>query len=1583
MNKTKIRVLSMVLTVFMLVSMLTGFAVASAAPFATAYECAITVEGVPQIAKTALLVDTTITEEDGATVTRSWDGAEYTFVVGTNAFKALTDAYAYAKANSISRPDIIVTGWDGTDLTIEAESNVYGPNWNTAPMNEMGDMTKVGIKSNGEDWTANSAYTQKEIKIGSIIVKGSPSNWVGVYGFTITKYITLGKERGASAAYIEYLIRNCKMAGVETNTNILTGYGNTDVSCKDVVTFENFWLDTIGGTSDGASRFFGDNTRHLPHIVFDGLYIDFSKADLGFKKINDHLKSYFANSSMTFKNSNLRRNGSGNTPYWNLAQRNDGTALTRELYYDNSTLFNTNQNGGFIYIADGTWSTVSVTNNFIVATTANATAAMPLFITNGSDQGIVNDKTYTITGNRLLGVKAAIDNLKVPVPMFIEDNFTVSTIAANISDYQDKAGEPLTTTKGYSSECSGSYIYDYAMNYSSKIKVTDVDFGAGSEAEVGADLITVKYFGDKDTVTPVFTTNPDTAALGKVLYELSATADFSDSVTEVNVAEIKVNKIATLYLRAYYKGNPNYETVYQLKVIAATPVDFDISNGFEFAGKTFKFEDTAVFVYETELEDDGNYYGYGFLGDEYYRFKVDNKLVFDSMSMLETQMTGVIEPNVLLPGAEYGEYTFTYAANYYGANAGLNPVDKSQSQTVTGEDWTLNAEWGKYSDTAFDVIYFADGLEGKIYLNGITVRGQVNDTLRTMGKDGKAYGSLDIEFENLVVAHIRGAEFADARNGGLINRQIGSTTADKVFNLINTRSVNSDNTQVEFIENQYMDIDYADFNETYTDSFSIKNAYISDIRNANYLFNDYVPAHMTVDGLYMDMAALGDTVDNLIGNFKTGAAVKTGSFAFINSNIRNANTGSVSANLSIQGPTGDAASSKLADGYAYNVSINGNIFYNSLHNTTAAKSAIIVAPSMISALEIKENYAFQTGNNAKSKAFIRFNDDLKDANSDPALAIIGNINVDGNSFVGYDSTDLAFDLGLGDNDPTIKNTFASDDDEAHLTTDLVGEYYAVMGSENYYLDFAKTVASASVLITGTTVAEGGDFRDIVIAGQDVTMRIYGGTLADLTFTTAAGAAEGKWATNAAGTRAQNASRVTPASIGAGKSKTYYFIYSYTHEGVAHKYSYKVTIESCVDCSEHVWKTEGTFNNDATCLQNGTQVVKCSTAGCIATAVVEKPDSKAECIYDNYVANNDATCVKVGTETGTCIWCGTENTRENATLYPENKTAHKWGAYVYNNDATCAKDGTETSVCEDNCGASQTRTSAEHLKSTVAHTWGEYTYDGTATCQHNGTKTAMCTVDGCRVVNTIDDPNFPASEKNHVWGEYVYNKDATKTADGTQTATCALCGKTNTVTAVGTKLAVTIEDSSKTFKDVKSTAWYKAAVDYVTSHGFMNGTTTTVFGIGQNVERGMFVTILARMAGVDTTSKGVNNVATKFTDVASGKYYTAAIKWASDNNIVNGTGKTTFSPTEKISRQDLCVMVVRFAEFKGIKLLAKEKEMTFTDASQISNYAKAAVKTCQMADIVNGHTSGAFAPRDTATREEAAQILYTLHKNFMA
>ena len=164
----------------------------------------------------------------------------------------------------------------------------------------------------------------------------------------------------------------------------------------------------------------------------------------------------------------------------------------------------------------------------------------------------------------------------------------------------------------------------------------------------------------------------------------------------------------------------------------------------------------------------------------------------------------------------------------------------------------------------------------------------------------------------------------------------------------------------------------------------------------------------------------------------------------------------------------------------------------------------------------------------------------------------------------------------------------------------------------------------------------------------------------------------------------------------------------------------------------------------------------------------EPATQAHAHSYTATVTKQPTCTAEGVKTFRCS-CGDS--------YTETISAagHVFGAYVYNNDATEAADGTETAACTI-CGAKDTRTAAG---TKIAHVHN-YTAVVTkaATCAEEGVKTYTCS---CGSSYTEAVPVIA-----HSFGDYIYNDDATTEKDGTRTATCSVCGKTDTVTAEGTK-----------------------------------------------------------------------------------------------------------------------------------------------------------------------------------------------------
>lgn len=177
-----------------------------------------------------------------------------------------------------------------------------------------------------------------------------------------------------------------------------------------------------------------------------------------------------------------------------------------------------------------------------------------------------------------------------------------------------------------------------------------------------------------------------------------------------------------------------------------------------------------------------------------------------------------------------------------------------------------------------------------------------------------------------------------------------------------------------------------------------------------------------------------------------------------------------------------------------------------------------------------------------------------------------------------------------------------------------------------------------------------------------------------------------------------------------------------------------------------------------------------------------------------------------------------------------------------------------------------------------------------------------------------------------------------------------------------------------FSDIESSRWYAGAVDYVKGAGVFSGVESDKFAPQDNMTRAMFVKVLANLVGADLNSyDGV----TAFDDVNPNSWYATAVDWALDSGIVTGVSDSEFAPTTNVSRQQMCVMIIRFAESLNMHFKQTKEPQIFADDSLIQTYARQAVYICREYGIISGVSPTEFNPRGYATRAQVA----TLFMNF--
>ena len=172
-----------------------------------------------------------------------------------------------------------------------------------------------------------------------------------------------------------------------------------------------------------------------------------------------------------------------------------------------------------------------------------------------------------------------------------------------------------------------------------------------------------------------------------------------------------------------------------------------------------------------------------------------------------------------------------------------------------------------------------------------------------------------------------------------------------------------------------------------------------------------------------------------------------------------------------------------------------------------------------------------------------------------------------------------------------------------------------------------------------------------------------------------------------------------------------------------------------------------------------------------------------------------------------------------------------------------------------------------------------------------------------------------------------------------------------------------------FTDVNN-HWAKDNMLFVVSRGLLSGTSATTFSPNTGMTRGMFVTALGRLAGVDPT----DYQASRFTDVKEDAYYAPYVNWAAKTGVVSGTTDTAFAPDININREQMAVIMKNYAAKLGYTIPKTLEVVNFADSAGISSWAKEAVKSMQQAGILAGKTNNCFDPAGTATRAEVAAVL---------
>ena len=163
---------------------------------------------------------------------------------------------------------------------------------------------------------------------------------------------------------------------------------------------------------------------------------------------------------------------------------------------------------------------------------------------------------------------------------------------------------------------------------------------------------------------------------------------------------------------------------------------------------------------------------------------------------------------------------------------------------------------------------------------------------------------------------------------------------------------------------------------------------------------------------------------------------------------------------------------------------------------------------------------------------------------------------------------------------------------------------------------------------------------------------------------------------------------------------------------------------------------------------------------------------------------------------------------------------------------------------------------------------------------------------------------------------------------------------------------------------------------------MIGVSETRFAPQMNLTRGQLATILYRMEG----SPDVTGMEHPFKDVAEDRYYSDAVTWASAHGIVRGVTKTKFLPNAAVTREQMAVLLYRYADYKGYDMEVEGDLSRFPDGEKTSEYAEAAMCWAVSVGLFQGIAGGDaiwLKPQNGATRAQAATVLVRFLEKFPA
>ncbi len=196
-------------------------------------------------------------------------------------------------------------------------------------------------------------------------------------------------------------------------------------------------------------------------------------------------------------------------------------------------------------------------------------------------------------------------------------------------------------------------------------------------------------------------------------------------------------------------------------------------------------------------------------------------------------------------------------------------------------------------------------------------------------------------------------------------------------------------------------------------------------------------------------------------------------------------------------------------------------------------------------------------------------------------------------------------------------------------------------------------------------------------------------------------------------------------------------------------------------------------------------------------------------------------------------------------------------------------------------------------------------------------------------------------------------------------------------------APTPEPNKQPFKDVSEDDWFYEAVEALYAGKIMTGPNPNIFAPYEYIIRAQFAVILYRME-----KEPEFETEKTFSDVDADSWCGKGILWAAENGVVTGYENGLYGTVDNITREQMAVMLYRYAKYKGYDVSGTADYSTFEDVDDIQVFAKDGLNWAVANGIIKGKdldgdkVAERLEPQGSASRAEAAVMIQRFVEKYL-